>query len=105
MTGKKETLFQFVTDLFNSFFAKQGSITEYNIVLLSSTNPITDQYLANIEFMKDDIKRMICKLDPNKAHGHDMINICMLKMSGDDIIEHLFKIFNNCLKCGTFPDG
>ena len=60
-------------DLFNSFFAKQHSIIENNSVLPSSTNPITDQYLANIEFTKDDIKRIICKLDPNKAHGHDMI--------------------------------
>ena len=28
----------------------------------------------------------------------------MLKMSGDAIIETLFKIFKNCLKCGIFPD-
>ena len=53
---------------------------------------------------KDGIKRIICKLDPNKAHDHDMISICMLKMSGDAIIEPLFKIFKNCLKCGIFPD-
>ena len=91
-------------DLFNSFFAKQCSIIENNSVLPSSTNPITDQYLASIEFMKDDIKRIIRNLDPNKAHGHDMISIRMLKMSGDFIIEPLFKIFKNCLKCGIFPD-
>ena len=86
------------------FFAKQCSIIENNSVLPSSTIPVTDQYLANIEFTKDDIKRIICKLDPNKAHGHDMISIRMLKMSGDAIIEPLFKIFKNCLKCGIFPD-
>ena len=56
-------------DLFTCFFAKQSSIIENNSVLPSSTNPITDQYLANIEFTKDDIKRIICKLDPKKAHG------------------------------------
>ena len=39
-------------------------------VLSSSTIPVTDQYLANIEFTKDDIKRFICKLDHNKGHGH-----------------------------------
>ena len=91
-------------DLFNSFFAKQCSIIENNSVLPSSTNPITDQYLANIEFMKDDIKRIICKLDPNKAHCRDMISIRMLKLCSDAIIEPLFKIFKNCLKCGVFPD-
>ena len=99
---------KFITDfnkkanLFNSFFAKQCSIIENNSVLPSSTNPITDQYLANIEFKKDDIKRIICKNDPNKAHGHDMISICMLKMSGDAIIEPLFKIFKNCLNVEYF---
>ena len=28
----------------------------------------------------------------------------MLKVSGDAIIEPLFKLFKNCLKCGIFPD-
>ena len=47
--------------------------------------------------MKDDIKRIICKFDPNKAHGHDIISIRMLKMSNKDIIEPLFKVFKNGL--------
>ena len=64
---------KFVTDfgkkanLFNSFFAKQCSIIENNSVLSSSTIPITDQFLANIEFTKDDVKIIICKLDPNSS--------------------------------------
>ena len=52
---------KFVTDLFNSFFAKQYSVMENDSVLPSSTIPVTDQYLANIEFTKDGIKRIICK--------------------------------------------
>ena len=47
-------------DLVHSIFAKQCSIIENNSVFPSSTIRITDQYLANIEFMKDDIKRTIC---------------------------------------------
>ena len=97
--NKFVTDFSKKNDLFNSFFAKQCSIIENNCVLPSSTIPVTDPYLANIEFMKDDIKRIICKLDPNKGHGHDMISIRMLKVSGDAIIKPLFKIFKNCLKC------
>ena len=85
-------------------FAKQCSIIENNSVLPSSTIPLTDQYLENIEFTKDDIKRIIWKLDPNKAHGCDIISIHMLKMSGNAIIEPFFKIFKNCLKCGIFSD-
>ena len=101
---------KFVTDfsknanLFNSFFAKQCSVIENNNVLPSSTNPIIDQYLANTEFMKDDINRIICKLDPNKAHDHDMISIRMLKMSDDAVIGPLFKILKNCLKCQQVPN-
>ena len=96
--NKFVTDFSKKADLFNSFFEKQCSISENNSVL-----PSSDQYLANIEFTKDDIKRIICKLDPNKAHGHDMISIRMLKMSGEVVIEPL-KIFKNCQKCGIFPD-
>ena len=82
------------------FFAKQCSIIK-NDSVLPSINPITDQYLAHIEFMKDDIKRIICKLDPNKAHGHDMISI---RMPSDTTREPFFKRLKNCLKCRIFPD-
>ena len=102
--NKFVTDFSKKADLFNSFFAKQCSVIESNSVLPSSSVPVTDQCLANIEFTKDDIKRIVCKLDPNKAHGHDMISFRMLKMPGGAIIEPLFKIFKNCLKCGIFPD-
>ena len=48
---------------------------------------------------------MICKLDPNKAHGYDMISIHMSKMSDNTIVEPLFTIFKKkSLKCGTYPD-
>ena len=48
------------------FLTKQCSVIENNSALPLLTNPITDQYLLNIEFTKDDIKIIICKLDPNK---------------------------------------
>ena len=95
--NKFVTDFSKKADLFNSFFAKQFSIIDNNSVLPSSTIPVSDQYLANIEFTKDDIKRIICKLDPNKAHGYDMISICMLKISGDTIIK-LLQIIQKLLK-------
>ena len=96
--NKFVTDFSKKADLFNSFFAKQCAFVESDSVLPLSTNPITDRYLANV-FTEDDIKRIICKLDPNKVHGHDMISICILKMSSDFLIEPVFKIFKNCLKC------
>ena len=55
------------------FFAKQYSIVEDNSLLPSSADPITDQYLLNIEFTKDDIKRTNFKVIPNKAQGYDIV--------------------------------
>ena len=50
--------------------------------------------------MQGCIKRIICKLDSNKAHySHNMISSRILKMSGNATIEPLFTIFKNCLKC------
>ena len=91
-------------DIFNSLFAKQYSVIENNSVFASSTDPIIDQYLADNKLTEDDINRIICKRDPNKAPGHDIISICMLKISGDAIIEPLFRIFKNWLICEIFLD-
>ena len=63
--NKFVTDFSKKADLFNSFLAKQCSIIENDSVLPLSTIPVTDHHLANIEFMKNDTKRIICKLDPN----------------------------------------
>ena len=73
------------------FLQNSAQLLKKISVLPSSTT----QYLVNIQCTKDDIKRIICKLDPNKAHGYDVISIGMLKMSGDAIIEPLFKISKN----------
>ena len=101
--NKLVTDFSKKADLFNSFVAKQCSVIENSSALSSSAVLITNQYLESIEFTKDDIKEIICKIDPNKAHGHDMISICMLKMSSRTIIKSHFKILKNFLNCGTFP--
>ena len=45
---------------------------------------------------------IIYKLDPNKARGHVMNTICMLKMCSYAIIEPHFKIFKTCLNLEYF---
>ena len=75
------------------YWQSSAQLQKIAAVLPSSTNPITNQYLWNIEFMKDDGKRIIFKQDPNEAYSHGMISICMFKMSGDAIIKPLFTIF------------
>ena len=63
---------------------------------------LTDNSLANCHFSKKDILRIIRKLGSNKAHGHDMISICMLKRCGDSVLKSLEIIFLACLRNARF---
>ena len=63
----------------------------------------TDESLSNITFADKDIGRITSGLDPSKAHGHDMMSICMLKICGDSIYKPLALIFRACSKHGFFP--
>ena len=47
--------------------------------------------------------KVIQKLDPDKAHGQDNISISMIKICGKSICIPLRKIFEECLRTGTFP--
>ena len=67
-------------------------------------HPKTDKSLSNNTFTEKDIEKVIQSLDPNKAHGHDMISIRMLKICGKSIIKPLLIIYKNCLEKGCFPN-
>ena len=56
-------------------------------------------------FTKDDIAKIMKNLNPNKAHGFDMISICMLKICGDSILKPLELIFKSCNESGNFPSN
>ena len=60
-------------------------------------------YTSNSQFA-NDIKSIINKSDPNKAHGHDMISICITKLFGDSVYEPFEIIFKPCLKQAIFPE-
>ena len=85
--------FQGKSEIFNSFIADQYSPISNGSVLPSELPLRTDSSLSSCHFTKDDILRIINNLEPNKAHGHDEISICMLKICGDSI----------CLRTGIFP--
>ena len=57
-----------------------------------------------MHFYADHIGDIIKKLDPNKAPGHGMIGIRILKLCGDSIWKPLEIILKNYLKEGIFPD-
>ena len=52
-----------------------------------------------MHFLSSDIAKIISHLDPNKAHGHDMLGIQMIKLCENSISV----IFNDCLNDGKFP--
>ena len=39
-------------------------------------------------------------LNPNEAHVHDMISICMLKICGESILKPWELIFESCIESG-----
>ena len=71
--------------IFNSFFAEQCSLMNNSSKLPSTLLKRTDKLISSISFSSNNISRIIWDLDPNKADGHDMISVCMLKICGESI--------------------
>ena len=93
------------------FFAKQCSIIDNSSEILSFLHPKTDKSLSNykslsnITFAEKDVEKVIQNLDSNKAHGHHMISIRMLKICGKSIIKPLLIIYKKCLGKDCFPNS
>ena len=85
-------------ELFNLFFAKQCPIIDNSSELPSNFLKKTDKTISAITFTCDDTATLIKNLDPNKAHGHDMISIRMLKLCGKSICKPLDLIFQSCIE-------
>ena len=62
-----------------------------------------DKSIFAITFTCDNIATLIKNLDPNKAHGDDMISILMVKLCLKSICKPLDLIFQSCIKQGKFP--
>ena len=71
--------------------------------LANNLAKLINKSLDIANFSTDDISKSINNLDPNKAHGHDMLSIEMIKLYGNSIWIPLSIIFNDCLKEGNFP--
>ena len=77
---------RYVTDfkekyhIFNSHFSDQCTILKNMITLPNTCSKHTNSILGTCIFSKEDIYKIIKKLDPNKADGHDMISIRMIKL-------------------------
>ena len=99
----------FITDfkenaeLFKSFFSNQCSLLKNCSKLPTNLRYVTDKRLRTINFITDNIEKIIVSLNPNKAHGHDNISIRMLKICGNTICKPLELIFKQALTTGVFP--
>ena len=54
-----------------------------------------EKVISLISFSSNDIAKAVRDLDPNQAHGHDMLRICMLKIDGESISKPLKVIFKS----------
>ena len=100
--NKCVTDFKEKSQIFNSFFANQCSQTKQQHITIW----IKVTYATYFNFLwlsKSDILQIINYQDSNKVHGHDMINIRMLKLCGEAICRTLNIIFKTCLNTGKFP--
>ena len=58
----------------------------------------TDKSISTATSTSNDIATLIQNLDPNKAHGHDILSIRLLKLCGKSICKLLDLIFQSCIK-------
>ena len=70
-------------DLFNSYLAEQCTPLINNNKRPSVSTVYTEPRLESFYFSADHAEHIIKKLDPSKAHGHDMTSIRMLKLCRD----------------------
>ena len=97
------TDFKKKAELFNSCFANQCSLINNNSQLPRTLSYKTNERLYSSKITDDDILKIIAKLDPNKAHGHDKMSIRMIKICSTSICKPLRLIFNHCIDSGIYP--
>ena len=100
--NKYVTDFKEKSETFNSFCADQCSLIPNKSLLPSELKLVTEHSLTSCDFSETNILQIISSQDSNKTHGHDMINIRMLKLYGEAICRPLNIIFKTCLNTGKF---
>ena len=62
----------------------------------------SNESLSSTAFEVNVIEKIIEDFDKNKPHGHNMLSICMLKLSDDPIFQPLNPLFKFCIEIGQF---
>ena len=97
------TDFKKKAELLDLFFANQCSLINNNSQLPRTLSYRKNERLYSIKITDDDILKIIAKLDPNTAHGHDKMSIRMIKICSTSICKPLRLIFNHCIDSGIYP--
>ena len=90
-------------ELFNTFFAEQCSLPKNNSALPKNLQFLNKKRLNDVQISNENIIQTINNLDPNKAQGHDMISIRILKLRSRSLYKPLSIIFKSCLSQMKFP--
>ena len=88
------------TELFNLCFTEQCLLPKKlpkNLLFL------TEKCVSNVQISNENIIKIINNLDPNKAHGHKMISIRMLKLCSPYLCKPRSIIFKSWLSHVKFP--
>ena len=86
---------KFIMELCNDVFTRQCSIVNNISERLSVLTKKTCKSLPTVEFLTYDTLKIIRNLNPNKAHGHDIISIRMLKVCDKSTCKTLEIIFRS----------
>ena len=75
--------FKTKANYFNRFFIQQCKAISTDSSIPSSVNLATNETVTKISFDEKLISKLIVALNPNKAHDHDELSICMFQMGSD----------------------
>ena len=75
--NRYSTKYKDKVEFFNNFFANQYFLIKTSSVLPSVLFKRTENVISSMDYGSDDTAKIIQKLDPNKAHGHDMISLVL----------------------------
>ena len=87
-------------NLFNDYFSQKCTAVDN----VRSIRPNITFATENFEFCTDNIIKVIKSLDPDEAHGHDVISIRMIKLYAFSIAKPFSVFCRNCFENECFPE-
>ena len=88
-------------NLLNNYFVEQSTVDDDNMI-----HPDIPILLSQIDYIiinENDVYKLLCNLDVNKAIGNDQIGNKLLKEAAPSISKILSKIFNTSIQNGKYP--